>query len=98
MGVWRAAAGCCAKVGSYARCSVKERRSEKGEEAAADKDANPETQRCAGDDLGAGRRFHSRSQCLEFAKCRAAIEGEDIEAGERHEQELETESVIVEIL
>src|SRR3954465_7104743 len=98
MGVWRAAAGCRAKVVSFARCSVKKRRTEKGQEAPADQDANPETQGCAGDDFGAWRRFQSRPQRLEFAECRGAVEGEDVEAGERHEEHFEAESVIVEIL
>src|SRR6266699_2078638 len=78
--------------------SMEKWRTEKGYEAPAHQDGNPRAQRRAGDDLDAQRHTRVRRQRLDFLECAAAVEGEDVGSGHRHEQQLEAECVIVEIL
>src|SRR6266699_4530335 len=78
--------------------SMEKWRTEKGYEAPAHQDGNPRAQRRAGDDLDAQRHTRVRRQRLDFLECAAAVEGEDVGSGHRHEQQLQAERVIVEIL
>src|SRR5262245_8953192 len=78
--------------------SMEKRRAKKCEQAAADQDGDPHAQGSAGDDLGTHRRLRVGLQSSELAKGGRSIEGEHVQSGHHHKEELEAEGVIVEIL
>src|SRR4029078_13577425 len=76
---------------------MEEWRTEKGEKPSARQHAEPGCKRNSGDDLAAQGRVRAGLQGAHIAE-RRSVKHRDVEAGERHERELEMKRAVVGVL
>src|SRR5215510_7780622 len=81
-----------------ALCLMKKRGAIERQEPATDQHTDPHGQRRAGNDLSPQGGLHIGSRSRQVAEGRCAVKGDHVEPGDSHEQRLEAECVVVEIL